>query len=161
MITVRFSFPTGAAFDVPIPDSIKIRKNFTLSELANNKAQDTVKFVYNRQVAEFLDCIQELRDWLNKPMQVNSCYRTARYNASCGGSSNSLHLDALALDWGVVHTNAQRENVKKKWREICEKHGKVGGINIYSHGYHLDVNEEKFGYKSFVIRDYRGKKGDW
>jgi len=47
------------------------------------------------------------------------------------------------------------------WKAICQKHGVIGGINHYTHGYHVCIGEEKFGASAFVVRDYRGKKGDW
>lgn len=138
-----------------------ITENFTFGELANNEAGDQVKVIYNEDIRQFAGMLQELRKWFNKPIKVNSWYRTAAYNKRCGGSANSLHLKGLAMDWGINHNQTQHENVQAKWREICEKHHIVGGINHYTHGYHLSVHEEMLGNKSFKVRDYRGKKGDW
>ena len=160
-ITVRFTLPTGAYFDAELPKITKLRKNFTLSEVANNLASERVKFVYDRSVAEFLDMVQELRDKIGS-ITVNSCYRTASFNRSCGGSANSLHLRALAMDCAMPRlTDARYAQVKLLWQTICAAHGRIGGINRYTNGVHIDGHEEQFGYKGFVERDYRGKKGDW
>lgn len=147
---------------IEIPDSRHIQKNFTLKELANNKAPESVKFISTPRSRKFMSMIQEFRDWYGKPINVTSNYRTYNYNKTLkGASSNSLHLDALALDWKANHTNTQRATVRNKWKQICEKHGEIGGINYYTHGYHMCIGEEKFGNKVFTVRDYRGKRGDW
>ena len=109
----------------------------------------------------FLDMVQELRDRYGKPINVGSWYRTEKYNKKIGGSSNSLHLDGLACDFHVDHNLTQHKNMETMWRAICQKHGVIGGINHYTHGYHVCIGEEKFGARAFVVRDYRGKKGDW
>ena len=159
---VEITWNSGAASVVQLDGATKLRANFTVEELANTKATDSVKLILNAEVMEFLDMIQEFRKWFNKSMTVSSFYRTASFNKSCGGSSNSLHLLALAMDWYIQgHTEQQRSNVKNKWEQICKAHGKIGGINYYTNGYHLDCAEDKFGYKTFQTRDYRGKTGDW
>lgn len=159
---VEIAWNSGAKSIVSLDGSTKLRKNFTVQELANTKASDRVKLILNNEIMEFLDMLQEFRNWFHKPMTVSSFYRTPAFNRSCGGSSNSLHLLALAMDWYIPgHTMQQRSNVKAKWEQICKAHGKIGGINFYTNGYHLDCAEDKFGYKSFMTRDFRGKKGDW
>ena len=163
-ITVRISDGHGNSFTAAVPEAFRIRKNFTLKELANTKAKDSVKFIYNPGVAEFLDELQEFRDWFNKPMTVNSCYRTAAFNASCGGSSNSAHLKGTAMDWGISgHTEKQRQNVINKWKAICAAHKVYGKINLYTNGYHLEAFSDKaYGAtEPWRVVDYRGKKGDW
>lgn len=143
-------------YEVEMDPNARIRKNFKLYELANNKGSaELPQFIINADVDLFLDMIQELRNWWAKSMTVNSCFRQAAYNKSVGGSSNSLHLKALALDWGVKLTDAQRSKLRDKWADICQAHGRIGGINYYSWGVHLDAFEDNFGYKSFVVRDYR------
>lgn len=146
---------------VEVTATTNLTPNFSFGELANNKAKEEVKAIYNNDIQEFAEMLQELRNWYNKPMKVNSWYRTASFNKSCGGSVNSLHLRGFAMDWGVKHTAAQHKNVEKKWKEICQNHGIIGGINHYTNGYHLSVHEELLGNKVFTVRDYRGKKGDW
>lgn len=146
---------------IEIKPDTHITKNFTFGELANNQAKEDVKAIFNDDIALFATMIQELRNWYNKPMKVNSWYRTSSFNKSCGGASNSLHLHGLALDWGVKHTQQQHTHVQNKWAEICAAHGVIGGINHYTNGYHLSIHEEIFGNKAFTVRDYRGKKGDW
>lgn len=157
----KYTNDFGQSVQVSLPLNWKCAKNFTLQELANNKAKETVKFVSTPRSRKFLDMIQEFRDWYAEPMTVTSNYRTTSYNSQIGGSYGSLHTDALALDWKAQHSETRRVEVRAKWLEICKAHGEVGGINFYSHGYHFSIGEEKFGYRTFVTRDYRGKRGDW
>ena len=146
---------------VEINANTHITKNFTFGELANNKASESVKAIYNDDIKLFAEMIQELRNWYNKPMKVNSWYRTSSFNKSVGGDAKSLHLLGLALDWGVRHTATQHTHVQNKWAEICQAHGVIVGINHYTNGYHLSIHEDHFGNKSFTVRDYRGTKHDW
>lgn len=144
-----------------LPLTWHVQKNFTLKELANNKAKESVKFISTPRSRTFMALIQEFREWYGMPMTVTSNYRTRSYNTQIGAAWNSLHLDALALDWKAQHADSMRSKVTAKWRDICKAHGEVGGINYYTHGYHFSIGEDKFGYRTFVLRDYRGKKGDW
>lgn len=160
-IITRFTFPSGASFEEALPETLKLEQNFTLKELANNKAVEKVKFVYNIEVAEFLDMVQELRNKIGV-MNVNSCFRTKSFNTSCGGSTNSLHLQGLAMDVSFVKMTDSKYNlIKSNWEAICKKYGKIGGINRYTNGVHIDCAEDKLGNKCFKVRDYRKTKSDW
>ena len=146
---------------IEVTTGTHITENFTFGELANNLSNSEVKAIYNDDIRLFATMLQELRDWYRKPIKCNSWYRTKAYNASCGGSPNSLHLKAFAFDWGVKHTAQQHKHVEKKWMEICKKYGIIGGCNHYTNGYHLSIHEELFGNKAFIVRDYRGTSKDW
>lgn len=151
----------GERVQIALPLTWHLAKNFTLQELANNKADETVKYISTRRTRTFLKLVQEFRDWYGKPINVTSNYRAKAYNARIGGDPRSLHLDGLALDFKANHNEQTRQAVRAKWREICVAHGEIGGINFYTNGYHIDIGESKYGYTTFVTRDYRGKKGDW
>ena len=131
-----------------------IVKNFTLDEMANNQANETVKLIITPEVVKFAQMVQELRDFYKKPMQVNSWYRTEFYNKQVGGSKNSLHLDGLAVD--IATTDYIK--LAERWKIICRKHQRVGGVNLYDTFMHFSIGEEKFGVKGFITRDYRGGK---
>lgn len=142
----------------------RIVKNFSLVEMANNKAKDVTKLLLTPEVVEFARMVQEFRDWYCKPMTVNSWYRTKSFNAACGGSPHSAHLKGTAMDWGISgHTEKQRQNVINKWKAICAEHKVYGKINLYTNGYHLEAFSDK-AYATSVnwrVVDYRGKIGDW
>ena len=98
--------------------------------------------------------LQELRDWYGKSLEVSSWYRTKSFNESCGGSSDSAHLDGLATDINNIPESKYGE-FKTAWEVICKNHGKIGGCNYYNWGMHFCSDEGRFGNKKFTVRDYR------
>lgn len=160
---LKFRFADTHSLTFELDENYQVQKNFKLKEVANNLAKEAVKIVFTPEWFEFMGMVQELRTAYNKPFDVTSNYRTRTFNASCGGASNSLHLYGLAIDIRMTKlTSAQRDLIKAHWKKICEAHGHIGGINWYTNGFHLSYDEGRFfGAKEFVVRDYRGKKGDW
>jgi len=142
----------------------QIRKNFRLSELANNQGNAALpQFIIDKDVDVFLDMLQEFRNWYAKSMQINSCFRQEAFNKSVGGDPKSAHLHACAVDWAIKgHNETQRSNVRNKWADIAKAHNVIASINYYSNGYHLEAFSDKwYGQKEFAVRDYRNRKGDW
>lgn len=60
------------------------------------------EIVYEKMNSDFLIKLDKLRELVNEPLKVNSCYRSEDYNKSVGGSKNSLHLTGKAVD---LHCN--------------------------------------------------------
>lgn len=144
----------GYAVTVNMDKNTRLYPHFRLFELANNEGNNKLpQMLLTPENDDFMMLIEAFRSWWGKPMTCNSCYRQSGYNRTVGGASNSLHLDALAFDWGVQLTYAQRVAVYQQWYYITTRAGKVGGINFYPWGCHLDASENRFGHKSFVIRD--------
>ncbi len=142
----------------------RIVKNFSLAEMTNKQAKDETKLVLTPEVVEFAQMMQELREWAAKTypqifskqgLIVSSWYRTATFNREIGGSSNSAHLDGRACDINNIPQSLYRD-FTIAWQVICSIHDKVGGVNYYSWGMHFTDHEDKFGHKTFQIRDKRG-----
>ena len=129
-------------------------KNFSLAEMTNKQSKDEIKLVLTPEVTEFAQMMQELRDWYGKPLNVSSWYRTETFNRSVGGSSNSAHLDGRACDINNIPKDLYRD-FTVAWQVICSINGKVGGVNYCSWGMHFTDHEDKFGHKTFQIRDKR------
>lgn len=127
----------------------RLVKNFTLNEMACNGV-----LILNNEIVKFARMMQFLRDLIDKPINVNSWYRTAHHNVNVGGSTNSIHLDGRACD--IASTDYDR--IYNYWKFICVYNDCIGGINFHDTFIHLDNYEDKFGYTSFVVRDYRSKK---
>ena len=133
----------------------RIVKNFSLAEMTNKQAKDEVKLVLTPEVIEFAQMMQELRNWYGKPMNVSSWYRTKSFNSGLKGSSpNSAHLDGRACDINNI-PQSLFDDFTIAWQTICTLHGKIGGVNYYSWGMHFTDYEDKFGHKTFQIRDKR------
>lgn len=165
MALIKASFQWGdklAPITVEVDTSMKVSEHFTIGELANNLAKDSVKYVSTPRHRKFMLMIEEMR-YVFGSMTVNSCYRTASYNASVGGDAKSRHLYAEALDWSKRGVSSEyRTKVANKWQELCIKYREYGAVNYYTNGFHLEIgSDQSYGTKTFQIRDYRGKKGDW
>lgn len=130
-----------------------IVKNFSLNEMMNKESHEKVQLVITPQMVAFAQLMQILRDYYKKPMHVSSWYRTVKYNVSCGGSPASAHLDGRACD--IFIPPADFKTLTFYWQSICQQHRRVGGVNYYSNRMHFTDYEDKFGSKSFVIRDKR------
>ena len=124
----------------------RLVKNFTFKEMNITQLKEL-----NPEIVEFTIMIQELRNHLKIPLNVNSWKRSKTQNKKVGGSSNSAHLDGRAVDLKIIAS----DNTIKIWQQICKNHGKIGGINRYRTFTHFTDYESKFGFKRFVIRDYR------
>lgn len=80
-----------------------------------------------------------IRDWIGKPLRVNSGLRCKTHNANVGGVSNSQHLYGTACDLAKPDgvTPAQMAKIAE---EIM---GNTGGIGIYTWGIHIDNRKTK------------------
>jgi len=137
-----------------------ITPHFQVWEFCNAEAKEDVKLVFSPAFIEHVQMLEELRAVVNQPVNITSGYRTASFNAEKGGDKNSAHLVGTATDVKKFK-DIPDKFVEVIWRIICFQHKKIGGINFYTDGYHFCSNEDRFGIKEFIVRDYRGTKNDW
>lgn len=155
----RIWTPGGQVINASIRGTEKLSKNFAVWELANTSARESVELVMTEQSWTFLRELQKLRDRYHdaygKGLDLSSFYRTQTFNRSCGGSTNSAHLDARAAD--IIGIPLGRyDDITRWWRDITAQAGKVGGINYYpDNRLHVTDFEQKFGHSTFYVRDYR------
>ncbi len=116
----------------------------------------------DKNIFTFANMAQELREWAadtfphhaKNGLILSNWYRTPKHNADVGGDRNSIHLNARAMDI----TNVRQDTFDAfiaAWRLICKQYNRIGGINFYSWGIHIDDYEDKFGHKVFQVRDLR------
>lgn len=156
-VRTRIVFPSGEGYIIDLPEKKKIAKNFCVWEVANRKAKEDIKLVITWDMMRFVTRMQMLRDKMGV-MNLTSLYRTKTYNLSCGGSHNSLHLKGRACDMTKEY-HKQPEWIDE-WYEISKREGFIGGVNRYPDRMHIDDNEDYYGYKDFVIRDYTRMVGN-
>ena len=119
-------------------------KNFSKEEFDCNDGSEMPINVYHNMV-KVANQLQTLRDYINKPIQVNSAWRSEEYNASIGGVKNSQHIMGRAAD--IVIKGMTPIEVSKIIEELVGKGDMLqGGLGIYS---------------SFVHYDIRGTKARW
>jgi len=123
----------------------QITKNFKLSEFACKDKQRTM--ILDPDIIYHIQRLQEFRNWYNRPMIINSGYRTPEHNRAVGGATNSMHMKGIAADialpqeyysFSTARKNEFKKNVETKWAELCKKAGLGGGVGWYGTFFHLD-----------------------
>lgn len=112
-------------FDNSANLSYKVLPNFTLSELLTKNPVSS----YTKLNKDLLLRLNAVRQKLNKPIKINSGYRSPEYNKTVPNSaSNSLHTKGDALDLGVEDTQVLSDVVKSfGWS------GELGIYNTFCH----------------------------
>ena len=119
-------------------------KNFSKEEFDCNDGSEMPINIYHNMV-KVANQLQTLRNFLNKPIHINSAYRSEEYNASIGGVSNSQHIMGRAAD--IVIKGMTPIEVSEVIEDLIKKGDMLqGAIGIYS---------------SFVHYDIRGTKARW
>ena len=115
----------------------KLSTNFTVKEFACNDGSDAILIA-----PRLVMILQSVRSYFNKPVTINSAYRTPQYNKQVGGVTNSQHCYGTAADIaikGVTPTQVANyvRTLMPDW----------GGVGIYSTFTHVDVRETKSDWK--------------
>ncbi len=117
--------------------SDQLTTNFRRSEFDCNDGTPVPK-EYDANVLEVAKNLQVLRDELDRPIRVNSGYRSPSYNRKVGGVSKSQHLLAKAAD--IVVRGMKPGEVKAEIEKLIESgQMKQGGIGLYNTFIHYDV----------------------
>jgi len=129
--------------------------NFTMSELLHsdiaekyNISNTPDKQALDNMLLLIVNCLQPLREYINKPMIITSGYRSARLNGHplINGAANSEHLTGCAADFTVKGLTPKQviELVKKSgvpFRQCINEH------NIWTHiSYKKDDNKKQILY---------------
>ena len=120
-------------------------KNFSKSEFDCSDGSEMNIAIYHNMV-KVANQLQILRNYIGKPITINSGYRSEEYNASIKGSSKkSQHVMGRAADIVV------KGMTPVKVTEVIER--------LISNG---DMLQGGLGlYKGFVHYDIRGTKVRW
>jgi zinc D-Ala-D-Ala carboxypeptidase len=86
---------------------------------------------------DILEMLDEVRDKFDKPIKINSGYRTEYWNKKCGGTPNSSHLRALAADISCKNS-ADRYHLINCLLDVGFKR-----IGIADSFIHVDIDKEK------------------
>lgn len=140
----------------------QITRNFNIIEF---KCKANGEVLINATVIDHIKRLQKFREWYNRPMHVNSGYRTPEYNKKVGGAEHSKHMKGTATDFMLpeefnAFTKERKEeflnNIKNKWIKLCREDGLGGGVGFYNTFIHLD-SRPKGNYSTGVYSfwDYR------
>lgn len=116
----------------------KITWNFSWWEFV--KKEDWEKFQKSSKMKEnviqLAHVLEGIRACLGgRPITITSGYRTLEHNRAIGGSPNSKHLTAEAVDFTVRGLSARSvATALKEW---------PGGLGLYPKHVHIDLRETK------------------
>ena len=102
----------------------KLQRFFNLNEFLSNNDPTQIGPIEAINVKELSDYLQKLREILSAdgecPIDINSGYRSPKYNASLPvpGSKNSYHLQGLAADIKFDWTGWTRRSLTKVLKYI-------------------------------------------
>ena len=114
-----------------VPKELWRWKNFTPKEIA---CQGTGELLL---VPHALDSLQILRKLINKPLYINSAYRSPLHNARIGGAPKSSHKEGRAFDISL------RNQDRGELYEAAKIAGFTGfGIN-YKTFMHIDKGRDR------------------
>jgi uncharacterized protein YcbK (DUF882 family) len=116
---------------------MKLTKNFNKSEFDSKDGADMPdEVLFN--VQRLANQMQQLRTHLNKPVNINSGYRSISHNEAIGGSLNSQHILGKACDITVQGMTPKEVAEVIEDLILC---GDMlqGGIGIYRTFVHYDI----------------------
>ncbi|MGV4453154.1 YcbK family protein, partial [Ornithobacterium rhinotracheale] len=99
-----------------------------------------------KNLRELAQNLQVLRNYLGKPIIVNSGYRSVAHNRKIGGKVNSQHLQGKAADIRVDGVTPERLASIIE-RLIYNGKMKQGGLGIYPTFVHYDIRGTKTRWK--------------
>lgn len=121
--------------------NIRLSKNFTALEFANTEDGYAIKL----PDISLVNKLQIIRDKFG-PIKITSATRTVEYNARCGGSKNSYHLDGLAVDVRFYFKGKTRESLVNLMKEVGFKNvGFYWNKDKTLNRMHLDVGLSRSG----------------
>lgn len=112
---------------------VNVAPNFKIKEFKCKDGSDEIlldsSFVLNK--------LQAIRTHFNRPVKINSAYRTPSYNKSVGGAKNSYHMKGRAFDIFISGVDLD---------EICRFAESIGikGIIRYNTFVHVDSRENLY-----------------
>ena len=111
----------------------KLSENFKVREFASTDGADPI-FIS----PQLIMVLQRIRSHFNKPITINSGYRTHARNKAVNGAKFSQHLYGTAAD--IVVSGVSPIEVAKFAETLIPN---TGGIGTYSTFTHIDVRKEK------------------
>jgi uncharacterized protein YcbK (DUF882 family) len=80
--------------------------------------------------------LQNIRDYFNKPVKINSGVRCVRHNKRVGGAKNSKHLTGEAADIKIVGVSPRAISMVAN-----DLLGRRGGVKVYRTFTHIDIRK--------------------
>lgn len=121
---------------------MKLTKNFNLSEFeCKDGSKMSSEVLANIKIVAIN--LQILRDYIGKPIKINSAYRSVSHNRAVGGAKNSQHLLGKAVDIVVEgYTPDEVFDIVQNLRRNPMLEGVIfQGLGRYNTFLHLDIRD--------------------
>ena len=133
-----------------------IKLNFTMSELLKSEVAEKYnisnipdKKSLDNMLTLIIECLQPIRNYINKPMIISSGYRSPRLNGHplIQGKDNSQHITGQAVDFTIKGMTPKQiiEKVKASGVEFDQL------INEHNIWVHISYNKGKNRKQVFDI----------
>lgn len=109
-----------------------VRTNFKVREFRCKDGTDLI-----RMERRLIEILHNIRTYFNKPVVINSAYRTVAYNEKVKGADKSYHLSGSAAD---IKIEGITPLMIAAYAEGCG----VKGIGMYNNFTHVDTREKKY-----------------
>lgn len=140
---------------------MKLSENFTLDELTRSTTADRLGLdnTPSDEVVKNLErlattILQPLREHLERPITINSAYRSPRVNASVGGSPRSQHMKGEAADIRVA--NMEVSELVSIINKLDLPYHQL--INEFDHWVHVSIAPEGQKPRKQVLHFKKEKK---
>jgi uncharacterized protein YcbK (DUF882 family) len=118
-----------------------LTENFSLSEFESKDGSETPEDV-KHNLQKLANNLQTLRNYLGKPIFINSGYRSPSHNQAVGGAKNSQHVLGKACDIRVK--DMQPKEVYLAIEKLINKGEMLqGGLGLYRNFVHYDIRKTK------------------
>ena len=116
-------------------------KNFKLKEFECKDGSKMPLEVYEN-IIKLAGQLQTLRDYLGRPITINSAYRSPEHNAKVGGSKTSQHLLGKAAD--ITVQSLKPVEVFAIIEDLIDLGVMLqGGLGLYDTFVHYDIRKTK------------------
>lgn len=138
---VKYTPVNVKKYSLKVDGNKELSKNFKVKEFKCKDGSDEI--LIDDKLISYL---QQIRDYFNKPVIINSGYRTQEHNRRVGGALNSYHKQGRAADISISGVTT---------RDIASFAEFIGclGIGLYDNFVHIDSRDNKyFWYGSNQIK---------
>lgn len=116
---------------------MKLTQNFNKIEFDSKDGAEMPPIIII-QIKELAEDLQVIRDYINKPIHINSAYRSITHNKDIGGVRNSYHTKGMAADI-TVKGYTPRKLARVILKLMKEEKITKGGIGLYNGFVHYDI----------------------
>ena len=120
---------------------MRLTANFNKKEFDSKDGSEMPEDVL-MNVQKVANQLQVLRNHINKPIKINSGYRSPDHNRAIGGVSNSQHVLGKAAD--IMVTGVTTSELSAIIEQLISDGDMLqGGLGVYNTFVHYDIRKKK------------------